>query len=140
VTAQRCDHHRHAATAQAQFSPEGASGAGLTEYDGRRPTSAPTSTPAIAAAMRSSAPAARACCAAQTPAVRQDMRDPDRLGRRRHRRHRLGEKSPLPWIDVPRMEFGNVQTLLDPQLPPRAAAKALELLQRYTGLSPAARR
>ena len=44
---------------------------------------------------------------------------------------RLSDKYDLPWFDVPQFVFGNIQGLLDDQIPEARRAKALELLQRY---------
>ena len=49
---------------------------------------------------------------------------------------RLSEKYNLPWFDVPQFVFGNIQSLLDKQIPEARRGKALELLQRYTGVYP----
>jgi len=42
----------------------------------------------------------------------------------------------LPWVDVPQLVFGSMQSLLQEQRPAARRAKALELLQRYVGQFP----
>ena len=121
--------------AQAVFQPEGASGAGLTEYDGLAVDLGPEINARYAAAMRVEKARIEARLAAETDArVKQDLQilihsiDEDLEG------IRLQEKYNLPWIDVPQLVYGGVQSLLDDQIPEARRGKALELLQRYTGL------
>lgn len=123
--------------AQAKFSPEDASGAGLAEYDGLALDLGPDINARYIAAMQAMRAQLQARLAAEkNPQVRQDLEillasiDDDITGTR------LGEKYNLPWVDVPQMVFGNLQALLQEQLPPARRAKALELLQRYVGLFP----
>jgi hypothetical protein len=123
--------------AQAVFQPEGASGAGLTEFDGLAVDLGPKINERYAAAMRVERTRLQARLAAEPDArVKQDLQilinsiDDDLEG------IRLQEKYQLPWIDVPQMVFGNIQGLLDNQIPAARRGKALELLQRYTGLYP----
>jgi hypothetical protein len=123
--------------AQAVFQPEGASGAGLTEFDGLAVDLGPKINERYAAAMRLERTRLQARLAAEPDArVKQDLQilinsiDDDLEG------IRLQEKYQLPWIDVPQMVFGNIQGLLDDQIPAARRGKALELLQRYTGLYP----
>jgi hypothetical protein len=123
--------------AQAVFQPEGASGAGLTEFDGLAVDLGPKINERYAAAMRVERTRLQARLAAEPDArVKQDLQilinsiDDDLEG------IRLQEKYQLPWIDVPQMVFGNIQGLLDDQIPAARRGKALELLQRYTGLYP----
>jgi hypothetical protein len=121
--------------AQAKFGPEGASGAGLAEYDGLAVDLGPNINARYAAAMRvERAHLQQRLAAEKNPLVKQDLQiligsiDDDLEG------IRLGDKYNLAWIDVPQMVFGNIQSLLDDQIPEKRRAKALELLQRYTGL------
>ncbi|MEO8159953.1 MAG: DUF885 family protein, partial [Arenimonas sp.] len=123
--------------AQAKFSPEGASSAGMVEYDGLASDLGPGINERYVAAMQVELSRLKALLATETdPQVRQDIQilvgsvEDDIEGTR------LGDKYRLPWMDVPQMVFGNVQGLLDAQLPAARQAKALELLQRYTGLYP----
>jgi hypothetical protein len=121
--------------AQAVFQPEGASGAGLTEYDGLAVDLGPNINDRYAAAMRLEKTRLQQRLAEETsPQVKQDLQilinsiDEDLEG------IRLQEKYQLPWIDVPQLVYGNIQGLLDDQIPEARRGKALELLQRYTGL------
>jgi hypothetical protein len=123
--------------AQAVFQPEGASGAGLTEYDGLAVDLGPDINARYSAAMRVEKARIEARLATETDArVKQDLQilvhsiDEDLEG------IRLQEKYSLPWIDVPQLVYGGVQSLLDDQIPEARRGKALELLQRYTGLYP----
>jgi hypothetical protein len=123
--------------AQAVFQPEGASGAGLTEYDGLAVDLGPDINARYSAAMRAEKARIEARLATETDArVKQDLQilvhsiDEDLEG------IRLQEKYSLPWIDVPQLVYGGVQSLLDDQIPEARRGKALELLQRYTGLYP----
>jgi hypothetical protein len=123
--------------AQAVFQPEGASSAGLTEYDGLAMDLGPDINARYVAAMQKErAHLVERLAAEQDRQVRQDLQiliasvDEDITG------IRLNEKYVLPFVDVPRAFYGNLQGLLDEQLPDSRRAKALELLQRYTGLYP----
>jgi hypothetical protein len=121
--------------AQAVFQPEAASGAGLTEFDGLAIDLGPDIDARYSAAMRVEKARIEARLAAETdPRVQQDLQilvhsiDEELEG------IRLQEKYNLPWIDVPQLVYGSVQSLLDDQIPEARRGKALELLQRYTGL------
>jgi hypothetical protein len=123
--------------AQAVFQPEGASSAGLVEYDGRAMDLGPRINERYIAAMQvERAHLAQRLAAEQDRQVRQDLEiliksvDEDIEG------IRLNEKYLLPFVDVPQAFYGSLQALLDEQLPATRRAKALELLQRYTGLYP----
>lgn len=122
--------------AQARFSPEDASDAGLTQYDGLSADLGPDINERYIAAMQALRAQLQQQLQAEPDArVRQDLQilitslDDDITG------IRLGEKYHLPWIDVPRMVFAGMQSLLQEQLPPARRAKALERLQRYVGLT-----
>jgi uncharacterized protein (DUF885 family) len=122
---------------QAAFNPEGASGAGLAQYDGLAIDLGPNIDQRYIAADEKVRDALRKRLASETDAnVRQDLQiligsiDDDITGTR------LGDKYDLPWFDVPQFVFGNVQGLLDKQIPAARRAKSLELLQRYAGLFP----
>lgn len=123
--------------AQAKFAPEGASDAGLTQYDGLAMDLGPDiNTRYIAAMQVERERLAQRLAVEKDPSVRQDIEilltsiDDDITGTR------LSDKYTLPWIDVPRMMFGNLQSLLQEQLPEARRQKALERLQRYTGIHP----
>lgn len=123
--------------AQAKFAPEEASNAGLTQYDALAADLGPNINARYVASLR----AARQELLLRQhqekdPSVRQDLDilvgsiDDEIKG------IELEEKYTLPWIDVPQMVFGSLQSLLQPQLPEARRAKALERLQRYVGLYP----
>ena len=123
--------------AQALFSPEEASSAGLAEYDGFSVDLGPDIDARYSAAMQ----AMRARLQSQLglekdERVRQDLAilinsiDIDLAG------IELSAKHDLPYVDVPRMMFGNLQELLQAQMPESRRAKALERLSRYVGLFP----
>lgn len=123
--------------AQALFSPEEASGAGLAEYDGFAVDLGPDIDARYSAAMKTM----RARLQSQLDLekdqrVRQDLTilissiDNDVAG------IELSAKYDLPYVDVPRMMFGNLQQLLQAQMPASRRAKALERLSRYVGLFP----
>ena len=122
---------------QAVFNPEGASGAGLAQYDGLAVDLGPNIDARFIAAESKTRDQLRERLAAEKDAnVRQDLQiligsiDDDITGTQ------LSAKYDLPWIDVPQMVFGNLQGLLDKQIPAARQAKALQLLQRYVGLFP----
>ena len=123
--------------AQAKFSPEDASDAGLAEYDGLVTDLGPNINKRYVAAMRATREqVAKRLKEEKDSHVREDMAillaalDDDITGTR------VNEKYNLPWVDVPQMEFAGLQGLLQQQLPATRRAKALERLQRYTGLYP----
>jgi hypothetical protein len=123
--------------AQAKFSPEDASDAGLTQYDGLATDLGPNINARYIAAMQvERGKLQQRLKQEKDPRVRQDLEillgslDDEITGTR------LGEKYNLPWVDVPQVVFGSMQSLLQEQLPAARRAKALERLQRYVGLYP----
>lgn len=127
--------------AQAVFEPEGASGAGLSQYDGLAIDIGPDiNARSIAASEKLLAQLRQKLAAEKDGNVRQDLQilissiEDDIVGTR------LSEKYNLPWFDVPQFVFGNIQSLLDKQIPEARRGKALELLQRYTSFTRAAPR
>src|SRR5205085_8947394 len=122
---------------QAKLAPERASGAGLTEFDGLASDFGPNIVErSIAASQHQLAGLKAKLAVEKDPQVRQDLQiligsvEDDITGTR------LNQKYQLMWLDVPQFVFGNVQSLLDDQIPAARRGKALELLQRYTGLYP----
>jgi hypothetical protein len=123
--------------AQARFLPEDASSTGLSEFDGLAMDIGAGIDERYAIAMEAQREELRAALAKETdPQLRQDLQiligalDIDIAG------ERLSTKYERNWIDVPKLAYGNLQALMEPQLPAARRAKALELLQRYTGLAP----
>jgi hypothetical protein len=120
---------------QAEFGPEGASQNGLEQYDGRAVDLGPNLTERFVAAEEAKLAELRAALAAESdPNVRQDLEILIDSLERDIEGNRLGERLTLTWYDVPQMVFGNLNGLLDDQVAPARRAKAVELLQRYTGL------
>lgn len=120
---------------QAEFQPEGASQSGLEEYDGRALDLGPNLPERLIAAEEVKLAELRAALAVEADAnVRQDLAilidslESDIEGTR------LGQRLTLAWYDVPQTIFGNLNGLLDDQIEPERRAKAVELLERYTGL------
>ncbi|OBV38918.1 DUF885 domain-containing protein [Janthinobacterium psychrotolerans] len=120
--------------AQATFSPENASDTGLSQYDGLAADLGPDIVERQIAALRQ----ARAKLQQQLELerderIRQDLEiligavDQEIAGAQ------IDARYSLPWVDVPQMVFGSMQSLLQEQRPAARRAKALERLQRYTG-------
>lgn len=123
--------------AQAKFSPEDASDAGLPEYDGLAADLGPeinqryiTEMQAVRAQLSQRLQLERDARVRQDLAILIASVDDEITG------IRLGEKYNLPWIDVPLMVFSGMRGLLQEQMPEARRVKALERLQRYTGLYP----
>jgi hypothetical protein len=123
--------------AEAAFSPEGASNSGLTEFDGLAMDLGPGINDRYVAAMQAYRAKLEAALKTETDTrILQDLHiligsiDQDIAGTR------LSEKYELQWMDLPRSLFGNLQSLLQEQIPAARRAKALELLQRYVGQFP----
>ncbi len=122
---------------QAKLSPEGVSGAGLVEFDGFVSDFGPDIAARSIAASEADLVRLRGLLAEEKNAqVRQDLEiliasvQDDITGTR------LNEKYMLTWVDVPQLVFGSMRSLLQEQLPAARRAKALERLQRYTGIYP----
>jgi uncharacterized protein (DUF885 family) len=122
---------------QAAFDPEGASNAGLSQYDGQVVDLGPDINARYRAALEKTRADLSQRLANEPDAnVRQDLQilidsvNDDVNG------NALSEKYELPWIDISELVFSGEQTLLQDQLPAARRAKALERLQRYVGLLP----
>lgn len=121
--------------AQAAFAPEGASDAGLVQYDGLVSDLGPNIDERYIAADQKMLETLRPRLAKeQDPHVKQDLQILVDEIEREIAGIRLQDKYELPWIDVPQLVFGGEQSLLQEQLPASRRAKALERLQRYVGL------
>ena len=125
VTASNADTTR-LLEAQAKFAPEEASDAGLTQYDGLAIDLGPDINARYIAAMQIERDRVQVRLASEKdPQLRQDLEIlsasivDDVTGTR------LGEKYNLPWVDVPQLMFGNLQSLLQAQLPALKAADPL---------------
>jgi hypothetical protein len=120
---------------QAEFQPEGASQSGLEEYDGRAIDLGPDLPERFVVAEEAKLVELRAALASESdPNVKQDLEILIDSLERDIEGTRLGERLTLTWYDVPQLIFGNLNGLLDDQVAPARRAKAVELLQRYTGL------
>ena len=120
---------------QAEFQPEGASQSGLEQYDGKALDLGPNLSERFIAAEEKKLAELRAALAAERdPNVRQDIEILIDSLERDIEGTRLSDRLTLDWYDVPQIVFGNLNALLDDQVAPARRAKAVELLQRYTGL------
>lgn len=120
---------------QAEFQPEGASQSGLEQYDGKAIDLGPDLPERFIAAEEKKLAELRAALAAESdPNVKQDLAILIGSLERDIEGTRLGERLTLTWYDVPQLIFGNLNGVLDDQIAPERRAKAVELLQRYTGL------
>lgn len=120
---------------QAQFQPEGASQSGLEKYDGLAIDLGPQIEARFIAAEEAKLAELRAALETESdPNVRQDIEILIGSLERDIEGTRLGQRLTIDWYDVPQLVFGNLNALLDDQIAPERRAKAVELLQRYTGL------
>ena len=123
--------------AQAQFDPESASQSGLEQFDGKAIDLGPDRTQRLIAAEEKQRAAFAAALKTETdPQVRQDLQILIQSIDQSIDGARLEQKLTLDWTDVPQFVFGNMNEALDPQVGARRHAKAVELLQRYSGLYP----
>ncbi|MBB5368457.1 MULTISPECIES: DUF885 domain-containing protein [unclassified Janthinobacterium] len=123
--------------AQAQFSPENASDTGLSQYDGLATDLGPKITERYVAAMRQARIKLQQRLAAEKDErIRQDLEILTHAVDNEITGAQLDAKYTLPWVDVPQLVFGSMQSLLQEQRPAARRAKALELLQRYVGQFP----
>ena len=120
--------------AQAKFSPENASDTGLPQYDGLAADLGPDIVARqVAALQQARGKLQQKLELERDERIRQDLEiligavDQEIAG------VQIEDKYTLPWIDVPQMVFGSMQSLLQEQRPAARRAKALERLQRYVG-------
>ncbi|MBB5606089.1 MULTISPECIES: DUF885 domain-containing protein [unclassified Janthinobacterium] len=123
--------------AQAQFSPENASDTGLPQYDGLATDLGPKITERYVAAMQQArAKLQQRLAAEKDERIRQDLEILTHAVDNEITGAQLDAKYTLPWVDVPQLVFGSMQSLLQEQRPAARRAKALERLQRYVGQFP----
>ena len=123
--------------AQAQFSPENASDTGLSQYDGLATDLGPKITERYVAAMQQARIKLQQRLAAEKDErIRQDLEILTHAVDNEITGAQLDAKYSLPWVDVPQLVFGSMQSLLQEQRPAARRAKALERLQRYVGQFP----
>ncbi len=121
--------------AEAAFGPEGASQTGLEQYDGLAMDLGPNLTERTIAMYRGQLARLTAAKAAESdPRVMQDLQILIDSVNQSIEGEQLNDKYLLTWIDVPATVFGMMNGVLDDQVSPARRQKALELLQRYTGL------
>ena len=121
----------------AQFEPEDAAQAGLEQFDGKAIDLGPRLSERLIAAEQKQRVVFTAALQKETdPRVKQDLQILISAIDRRIEGTRLNDSLTLDWIDVPQLVFGYMNAALDTQLSAGRQAKALELLQRYTGLYP----
>lgn len=122
---------------QAQFDPESAAQSGLEQFDGKAIDLGPNRTNRLVAAEEKQRVIFAAALKTETdPQVRQDLQILIKSIDQSVDGVRLDQKLMLDWTDVPQFVFGAMNDALDPQVGPKRHAKAIELLQRYTGLFP----
>ncbi|QZD94468.1 DUF885 domain-containing protein [Qipengyuania gelatinilytica] len=122
---------------QAQFFPTGASSAGYEQYDGLvNDMSADRDARYIAAAKALIAEFEAAKATETNPYVLQDLDILIGSLKQDIEGIELGNKYMLDFSQVPQGMFGNIGQLLSDQTAEHRRAKALELLQRYTGTWP----
>ncbi len=119
---------------QAEFQPEGASQSGLEQYDGKAIDLGPNLSERFIAAEQAKLAELRVALGTESdPNVKQDIEILIDSLERDIEGTRLSDRLMLDWYDVPQLVFGNLNALLDDQIAPARRAKAVELLQRYTG-------
>ena len=72
----------------------------------------------------------------QDPLVAQDLTILVEAGRRQVRGSELDDRLLVPFCNVPRMIFGSMRALLDPQVDPKRRPAALVRVLKYAGLEP----
>ena len=120
--------------AQAKFSPENASDTGLSQYDGLAADLGPNIVERQVAALQQARGKLQLKLELERDErIRQDLEILIKAVDQEIAGALIEDKYSLPWIDVPQMVFGSMQSLLQEQRPAARRAKALERLQRYTG-------
>lgn len=121
----------------ARFSPETASGLGIADYDAKVVDLGPDLVARRKAALEKAKAELEKRAAAETdPLVRQDLDLMIDSANRQLDSVVMEDRFNLAYVDAPRIVFGGVQRLTDPQLPASRRANAIERLRAYTGLAP----
>lgn len=122
---------------EGEFSPEGASSSGYEQYDGLvSDLSADRDARYLAGAEALRTEFAAALATENDKYVQQDLKiligslDRDIKGAK------LNDRLMLDWVDVPELMFFGISNLLQEQNSPQRRARAVEMLQRYTGTYP----
>lgn len=130
---------RLVAESDAQFSPEDASEAGLTQYDGLASDLGPRLNERRRVADEKLLAELRRREASEKDGnVRQDLAILIRSTEESLESRRLREKYFVAWVDVPQAIYGGLKGLLSDQVAPARRRKAVELLRRYVGDWPGA--
>ena len=125
------------AMVDAKFTPERASSSGYEQYDGKTFDISKGSDLARLAAYKDLKAKFTAALAVEGDVhVKQDLQILLDSLDQRIEGIELSDKLELDWYDIPNEIFGSVGSLLSDQTVPARRAKAVELLQRYTGTFP----
>ena len=120
-----------------EFSPELASSLGLAKYDAEVVDLGPDVVGRRRAALeRAKAELEKRAASEQDPLVRQDLDLMIDSAKRQIEGVVMEDRYMLAYVDAPRIVFGGVQRLTDPQLPAARRANAYERLRAYAGLAP----
>lgn len=127
---------RYVVEEQARFIPEEASSNGLTQYDGKSMDLGPELSQRRLVSNQAMIGELQKRLAQEKDAnVRQDLEILIGSLERDNQRLKLHQKYLLFYVDAPGVIFGGMRVLLNDQTPPERRAKAVELLQRYVGLT-----
>ena len=125
------------AMVDAKFVPERAAASGYDQYDGKTFDISKGSDLARLAAYKELKSKFTAALASESDVhVKQDLQILLDSVDQRIEGIELSDKLELDWYDIPNEVFGSVGSLLSDQTVPARRAKAVELLQRYTGTYP----
>lgn len=131
---------RYVLEEQARFIPEEASSNGLAQYDGLAMDLGPQlSERRLVSNQAMLTELQKRLTQEKDPNVRQDLEILIGSLVRDNQRLQLHQKYLLFYVDVPGVIFGGMRVLLNDQTPPERRAKAVELLQRYVGLTAGSR-
>jgi uncharacterized protein (DUF885 family) len=117
----------------ARFAPEQAARIGLTGLDDRISDFTPGHRERQRAALRE-AVARLEQKTEEDPLVAQDLEILIRTAKRQIRGSELSERLEVPYTNLPRLVFGSMRALLDPQIAPVRRPAALERARKYSGV------
>ncbi len=120
---------------QAQFQPEAAARMGIPGVDDRISDFAPGHLQRQRDAVRQvQAELAKRLAAESDPLVAQDLQILVDAAGRQIKGSELGEKLEVPYYNLPRLVFGSMRSLLDPQVAAERRPAALVRLRKYLGM------
>jgi uncharacterized protein (DUF885 family) len=120
---------------QAQFQPEGAARLGIAGLDDRVADFAPGHRQREReAAQQAQAELERRLAAESDPLIAQDLQILIDAARRQIKGSELREKLEVPYYKLPRLIFGSMRSLLDPQIAAGRRPAALVRLRKYLGM------